>query len=115
VVSPSCVSHSLGEDLINKIYDNRSSDEQRRRDTILGREPFASNHNISEPVPLDLLPHARSLKPLHGEIMIDRDGHYPFTTIANFIPYLQWDTEANRDKMHETMKVALPAGKLEIT
>jgi hypothetical protein len=94
------------EDLIRKIYENRSPVEQKKRDVILRREPFASSdHDHTNPTMLDPRPQARSLRPLCRNMTLDRDGTQRLSTaFALHVPYVHWETEISRAEMHFVME-----------
>jgi hypothetical protein len=94
------------EDLIRKVYETRSSLEQRKRDVILRREPFATgDQDHTNPTLLDPRPQARSLRPLCRNMTLDRDGTQRLSTaFALHIPYVHWETEISRGEMHHVME-----------
>ncbi|PVH87563.1 hypothetical protein DL98DRAFT_649198 [Cadophora sp. DSE1049] len=93
------------EDLIRKIYEKRSTKEQQKRDVILRREPFCVDSDPMKPVLLDPRPQARSLRPLCRNMTLDRDGNTRMATALNLrIPFVHWETEANRSEMHHVME-----------
>jgi hypothetical protein len=94
------------EDLIRKIYDKRSADEQKKRDVILRREPFYDGeYEHTDSATLDPSPQARSLRPLCRNMTLDRDGAQRLSSaLALHIPYVHWETEESRAEMHYVMK-----------
>jgi hypothetical protein len=103
------------EDLIRKIYENRSHEEQKKRDVILRREPFGSDRDHTGPTSLDPSPQARSLRPLCRNMTLERDGTQRMSTaLVLAVPYAHWDTEENRAEMHHVMKEVREARKADI-
>ena len=103
------------EDLIRKIYENRSQEEQKKRDVILRREPFGSDRDHTDPTALDPSPQARALRPICRNMTLDRDGTQRLSTaLALVIPYAHWETEENRAEMHHVMKEVREARKADI-
>ncbi|KAK0120981.1 hypothetical protein ONS96_011173 [Cadophora gregata f. sp. sojae] len=103
------------EDLIRKIYEKRSLKEQQKRDVILRREPFSVDSDPLKPILLDPRPQARSLRPLCRNMTLDRDGNTRMASALNLrIPFVHWETEANRSEMQRIMETVREAYKHDL-
>jgi Ankyrin repeats (3 copies) len=94
------------EDLIRRIYERRSGDEQRKRDVILGREPFKTvDQDHTNPISLEPRPQSRALRAFCRDMTLDRDGTQRLSSAFTLtIPFVHWETEDNRAEMSHVME-----------
>jgi len=94
------------EDLIRRIYDGRSIEEQRKRDVILRREPFkVLDDDLTQPTSLEPRPQSRAIRAFCRNMTLDRDGTQRLSTaFALHIPFVHWETEESRAEMNYVME-----------
>jgi hypothetical protein len=94
------------EDLIRRIYDGRSIEEQRKRDVILRREPFkVLDDDLTHPTSLEPRPQSRAIRAFCRNMTLDRDGTQRLSTaFALHIPFVHWETEESRAEMNYVME-----------
>jgi hypothetical protein len=92
--------------LIRRIYERRSADEQRKRDVILGREPFKIvDQDHTHPASLEPRPQSRAIRAFCRNMTLDRDGTQRLSSaFALHVPFVHWETEENRAEMNHVME-----------
>ncbi|KAH7364679.1 hypothetical protein BKA65DRAFT_533237 [Rhexocercosporidium sp. MPI-PUGE-AT-0058] len=94
------------EDLIDRIYEDRSETEQMKRDMLLTREPFGNGLQKS----LDTSPKSRSLQPQYHNLMLHRDdGKVGSLSYRIALPYLHFESEDSRSQMTHVMNAVREA------
>jgi hypothetical protein len=104
------------EDLIRRIYERRTPDEQKKRDVILTREPFKLvDQDHMNPASLDPRPQSRALRAFCRNMTLDRDGTQRLSTaFALHVPFVHWETEEHRAEMDHVMQMVRKGRKNDI-
>jgi len=89
------------KELIRRIYERRSPEEQRKRDVILSQEPF-NNPNIVDQAHIP--PQSRALRASCRKMTLDKDGAQLLSpAFALHMPFIHWETEENRAEMNHVL------------